>query len=202
MKEIGRRGSVQPGASTPCNAEEAGQSAGGEVDSEGASFAGCDPVTIHRERTGPPMALSVGRSQPHAAGQICTAPAGKHVLAQAAMVRIIVRFLTVRELLAFSKTAHSNGHAVAAELGQRSTCLDAQYTLLFDEFRSLNAQYAELAVGTAPVDQLRAIRVSVKAMESEMDKKLKVWEEIQHAWRGVGISAPEPVLTRGEGYLD
>jgi hypothetical protein len=132
----------------------------------------------------------------------CAAPAGKKVLAQAAMVRIILRFLTARELLSFARTAHLHRHAVAAELGQRSICLDTQYTALFDEFRSLNSQFAALRAGRPHVDQLRAIRDRVKTLGIEMDEKLQVWGEIQQAWGGAGISDPKPVLTRDEGYLD
>jgi len=116
------------------------------------------------------------------------------VLAQAAMVRIILRFLTARELLSFARTARSHVPAVAAEL-------DAQYTSLFDEYRTLNSQFAALRAGRPHVDQLRAISDRVKALGIEMDDTLQVWEEIQHAWDDAGIGEPKPVLTRDESYL-
>lgn len=196
MDATGRRRSIQSAASTPRDAEGAHHVAPATVESEGSSFRGCEPVTVHCESAVPPLPLSA------APQQVGTAPAGRKVLAQVAMVRIIVRFLTARELLAFSRTARNHCQGVAAELSERSVCLDTQYTRLFDEYRSLKSQFAVVSAGRPPVDQLRAIRDRVKALGKEMDDKLQAWDEIQQAWGGAGITQPKPVLARDEGYLD
>lgn len=195
MDATGRRRSYQSASPFGSDTQAPQQPAAPTAETQRADFTRHDAVTLHSPR-GPLLSLSAAHPQ------VRIAKVAQEVLAQEAMVRIVAGFLNVRELVSFARTHRRCRDAVASELAQRSHCLDAQYTALFDEYRCLHTRFAALREGRPTLSELRAVRDRVKTLGIEMDAKLLAWGELQQAWSGVGVALPSPVLTRDEGYVE